>query len=262
MNLKNKIKKQLTIGTWITIDHTVIYQSISEYPFDWVLIDLEHSAIDFSGLHQAISFFKKTNIACLVRPPIVDKIYIKRIMDFGADGIIIPNIKSVEDIKNAQSFMKYPPDGERGAGLFSAQRFGNDFERYYKESNSDTVLIAQVENQHALNNISDIVHSRLIDGIMVGPYDLTSSMGIAGKFDDNNYLNELEKIKVVASKNDIPLGIHVVDPDPHALKKAIDDGFKFIGYGLDFKFITSHLNKLQELKKWNNEYLYLAEQVF
>jgi 2-dehydro-3-deoxyglucarate aldolase len=245
MKLKDKIKQGSTLGTWITIDHPVIYQSIAEYPFDWVLIDLEHSAIDLSGLHQAITFFKNTNIRCLVRPPIVDNIYIKRIMDCGADGIIVPNIKNVDDINDAINYMKYPPEGSRGAGLFSAQNFGNNFESYYSNNNKESVLIVQIENCEAVKNLNEIVTIKHIDALMIGPYDLTSSLGIAGEFDNPLYLNELDKIKTIAIKNNIPFGMHIVEPDLDKLKKAREEGYSFLGYGLDFKFIISHLNQLK-----------------
>tara|TARA_Y100000389_G_C17458536_1_gene519875 strand:- start:52 stop:813 length:762 start_codon:yes stop_codon:yes gene_type:complete len=245
MNLKDKIKKGNTLGTWITIDHPVIYQAISEYPFDWILIDLEHSAIDFSGLHQAISFFKNTNIGCLVRPPVVDNIYIKRIMDCGADGIIAPNIKNSADVNHALDYMKYPPEGSRGAGLFSAQRFGNSFDSYYSKNNKESVLVVQIENCEAVKNLNKIVAIKHIDALMIGPYDLTSSLGIAGEFDNPLYLNELDKIKSIALKNNIPIGMHIVEPDFAKLRTARKEGYSFLGYGLDFKFIISHLNKLK-----------------
>jgi len=245
MNLKNKIKNGSTLGTWITIDHPVIYQSIAEYPFDWVLIELEHSAIDFSGLHQAISFFKNTNIGCLVRPPTVDNIYIKRIMDCGADGIIAPNIRNVKEVNDAVNFMKYPPEGIRGAGLFSAQNFGNNFDSYYRNNNKETVLVVQIENREAVKNLNEIVAVKHIDALMIGPYDLTSSLGIAGEFDNSLYLNELDKIKSIALKNNIPIGMHIVEPDFDKLRIAKEEGYSFLGYGLDFKFIISHLNKLK-----------------
>ena len=250
MNLKNKIKKQNTLGTWITIDHPVVYQSISQYPFDWVLIDLEHSAIDFSGLHQAISFFKNTDIGCLVRPPVVDNIYIKRIMDFGADGIIIPNVKSSQDVASAVDFMKYPPIGSRGAGLFSAQSFGNNFDSYYQSNNSESVLIVQIENKDAVNNLDDILGNNHIDAMIIGPYDLSSSLGIAGEFNNKLYINELNKIKKIAKNQKIAMGIHIVEPDLKNLEKAKKEGFQFLGFGLDFKFITHHLNIL---KNYNHE---------
>ena len=247
MNLKNKIKNGSTLGTWITIDHPVIYQSISEYPFDWVLIELEHSAIDFSGLHQAISFFKNTNIGCLVRPPIVDNIYIKRIMDCGADGIIAPNISSLEDVNDALKFMKYPPEGKRGAGLFSAQNFGNNFDSYYHKNNKESVLVVQIENCDAVENLNEIITVKHIDALMIGPYDLTSSLGIAGEFENPLLLNEVYKIKNIARENNIPIGMHIVEPDPKKLIAARNEGYSFLGYGLDFKFIVSHLNSLKDI---------------
>lgn len=244
-SLRNKVKNGFTIGTWVTIDHPVIYQSIAEYPFDWVLIDLEHSAIDFSGLHQAIAFFRNTSIGCLVRPPIVDNIYIKRIMDFGADGIIIPNVKTLKDVEDAVNYMKYPPEGLRGAGLFSAQGFGNNFESYYRDNNQESVLVVQIENNLAVKNLKDIATNPYIDALMIGPYDLSSSLGVAGEFEHPKYLNEIDKIKKIAQKNNISIGVHIVEPDFAKLEAAKKDGYNFLGYGLDFKFIISHLNQIK-----------------
>ena len=248
MKLKDKIREKNTLGTWITIDHQVVYEAVAQYDFDWVLIDLEHSAIDFSGLHKAISFFNKTEIGCLVRPPVIDNIYIKRIMDFGADGIVIPNVENSKDIESAVNFMKYPPKGSRGAGLFSAQDYGNNFDNYYTSSNSNSVLVVQIENKEAVKNLDDIVDNSSIDAILIGPYDLSSSLGLPGDFQNKLYIKEIEKIKKIANAKNISIGIHVIEPELKNLELAREQGFKFVGYGLDFKFITNHLLSLKKYK--------------
>ena len=82
--------------------------------------------------------------------------------------------------------------------------------------------------------------------MMIGPYDLSSSLGIAGEFENPLYLNELDKIKNIALENNIPIGMHIVEPDPKKLIDARNEGYSFLGYGLDFKFIVSHLNSLKD----------------
>jgi 2-dehydro-3-deoxyglucarate aldolase len=142
--------------------------------------------------------------------------------------------------------MKYPPDGKRGAGLFSAQNFGNNFDSYYNKNNKESILVVQIENCDAVENLNEIVEVKHVDAFMIGPYDLTSSLGIAGEFENPIYLNELDKIKNIALENNIPIGMHIVEPDPKKLIAARKEGYSFLGYGLDFKFIVSHLNSLKD----------------
>ena len=168
-------------------------------------------------------------------------------MDCGADGIIAPNISSLEDVNDAVKFMKYPPEGKRGAGLFSAQNFGNNFDSYYRKNNKESVLVVQIENCDAVENLNEIITVKHIDALMIGPYDLTSSLGIAGEFENPLFLNEVDKIKNIARDNNIPIGMHIVEPDPKKLIAARNEGYSFLGYGLDFKFIISHLNSLKDI---------------
>ena len=131
--LKRKLKKnRLTVGSWITIGHPAIPEILFNAGFEWLAIDMEHNTIDKSMMQNLISVIQSKDIAALVRVEKNDEVFIKHALDSGADGIIVPMIKSKNDAINAVEYAKYPPLGKRGVGLSRAQNYGQNFEDYKK----------------------------------------------------------------------------------------------------------------------------------
>ena len=120
-NLKEKLKKNLpTIGSWVTIGHPSIVEIMATAGFEWLTIDLEHSAIDISKAMELITVIQANDMAALVRVSKNEEVVIKRVLDAGADGVIVPMVRTVEDAQQAVDYVKYPPFGKRGVGLCRA----------------------------------------------------------------------------------------------------------------------------------------------
>src|SRR4051794_33113773 len=167
--LKQKLQnREVTIGSWITIGHQAIIDVLAEAGFDWLTVDLEHTAIDYNELQILIAFIQSHNIAALVRVSKNEEVVIKRALDSGADGIIVPMICSGDDAKKAVEFAKYPPVGKRGVGLSRAQRYSFGFEEYKKWHTENLVIIAQVEHIDGVNNVQSIIDTEGIDGTFIG----------------------------------------------------------------------------------------------
>ena len=128
-------------------------------------------------------------------------------------GIIVPNITSLEEVEMSYQAMKYPPQGTRGVGLARAQKYGRGFSEYLDWQKEESVLIAQIENIKAIDNLEDIFSSGLIDAYMIGPYDLSASMGIPGNFDDKGFIEATEEIKRIAEEYSITSGLHMTPPN-------------------------------------------------
>ena len=174
--LKQKIKnKENTIGSWITIPHQSVIDILAEAGFDWLCIDLEHTAIDYNEVQVLIGFIQARGMAALVRVSKNEEVVIKRVLDSGADGIVVPMICTADEAKLAVEYAKYPPIGKRGVGLNRAQRYGFAFEDYRKWVDNSQVIIAQIEHYEAINNLEFIIETAGIDGVFIGPYDLSSS---------------------------------------------------------------------------------------
>ncbi|MFT4155386.1 HpcH/HpaI aldolase family protein [Parafilimonas sp.] len=236
--LKQRLKhKENTIGSWITIGHQVVIDVLSNAGFDWLCIDLEHTAVDFNELQVLIGFIQSYNMAALVRVYKNEEVVIKRALDSGADGIIVPMICSGQEAKQAVEYAKYPPVGKRGVGLNRAQRYGFGFDEYKKWVDESLVVIAQIEHIDGVNNIEEIIRTEGIDGVFIGPYDLSASLGIPGKYNEPIVIEALKKFEDACLAGNISMGYHVVEPDFNLVKDKQSAGYSFIAFSTDFLFM-------------------------
>lgn len=236
--LKSKLQgNELTIGSWLTIPHHSIVEIMSSAGFDWLTIDIEHSAIDFQSTQNLIGHIQANDMEALVRVSKNDEVIIKRVMDAGANGVIIPMVNSVEQAQEAVSYVKYPPFGKRGVGLSRAQHYGLNFESYKAWVQEESVVIVQIEHIEAVENLSEILDVEGVDGIIVGPYDLSASMGKPGMFDDEDVKEVLEKIDRITIEKNKPLGFHVIDSSYLKMMEKIEKKYSFLAFSLDFFFL-------------------------
>jgi 2-dehydro-3-deoxyglucarate aldolase len=198
MSLKDKLKNnQLTLGSWITIGHPSVVDIMASAGFEWLVIDMEHTSIDLTMAHNLIATIQANGLKALVRVSKNEEVIIKRILDMGADGIVVPMIKSKEEAQEAIDYAKYPPIGKRGVGLFRAQKYGLGFDEYKKWVNEELVIIAQIEHYEAVDNIKEIITTDGIDGVIIGPYDLSGSMGFPGEYDREDVKKAIAKVLIV-----------------------------------------------------------------
>lgn len=238
MSLKQKLKNnELTIGSWITIGHTSVVDIMSSAGFEWLVVDMEHTSIDLETAHHLISTIQANNMKALVRVSKNEEVIIKRILDMGADGIVVPMVKNKEDAIQAVGYAKYPPVGRRGVGLFRAQKYGLGFEEYKKWVNEELVIIAQIEDQEAVSNIEDIITIDGIDGVIIGPYDLSGSMGYPGEYHRVEVKEGIQTVLEKCKAHNIPSGFHVIESNSEKLQLRIDEGCTFLAYSLDFFFL-------------------------
>ena len=237
-SLKSKLKNnELTIGSWITIGHPAIPEILSQAGFDWLVVDIEHNSIDLSMIQTLIATIQSYGIAALVRVCKNEETIIKHVLDAGADGIIVPMVCSKQDAEMAIDYSKYPPRGKRGVGLSRAQQYGYNFESYKEWVEKDSVVIAQIEHIDAINNLEEIINVDGIDGTIIGPYDLSGSMGKSGHYDEDDVKEALKKYESICLENNVTLGFHVVDTNPDRIKDKINEKYSFLAYGTDFLFM-------------------------
>ena len=238
MQLKSKLENNiLTVGSWITLAHPAIAEIMSRRGFDWVTVDLEHSVINIREAEELIRVIDLCGNTPLVRLSSNDPVQIKRVMDAGSAGGILPMVRSLEDIDKAFSAIHYPSAGARGVGLARAQGYGVRFQEYKGWLEKNAVLIAQIENIDAVNNIESILSSDKVDGYLIGPYDLSASMGVPGDLDHPDVITAIKKIKHAGLSTKKPGGLHVVEPDPQKLDSLINDGFLFLAYSVDIRML-------------------------
>jgi len=235
---KNKLKQMLqknecTYGSWLTISNILIPEILSFASFDWLTIDMEHSSIELSDVLPLIISIEKNNMVPLVRIGENNSNLIKRIMDAGAYGIIVANICNKIEAEKVVNAVKYPPIGNRGVGLYRAQGFGETFKDYKKWVKDESIVIIQIEHINAVNNINEIFSVKGIDAFMVGPYDLSASLGKPGDFESDAFKDALNTIQTAAKKYNLCSGFHSVSSDPKEVIKLREQGYKFLAYSVD-----------------------------
>jgi 2-keto-3-deoxy-L-rhamnonate aldolase RhmA len=253
-HLKSKLKtKELTIGSWISFGFTQTCEMMAKARFEWLVVDMEHTAIDNNQCLQLIQIIESNGVTPLVRVGANDPLLIKRAMDAGAHGIIVPMVNSVEDAKKAINSLYYPPVGNRGVGLGRAQNYGIEFEEYKKWAKTEIIFIPQIEHIDGVNSLEDILALEEVDGFIVGPYDLSGSLNVPGKWEHPDVVNALNKVKNVVSNNKKPGGFHIVHSNHKELEQRIAEGYTFIAYGDDMVFfaetIATETDFISELTK-------------
>jgi len=242
--LKNKLRnKEITIGSWVTINHPSIIEIMSNKGFDWLTLDIEHSSFDFENIKNLIAHIQYNNMAALVRVYENDEVVIKRVMDAGADGIIVPMINSLNDVKKVNDYLYYPPKGKRGVGLNRAQKYGLGFNEYKDWLLNDAVFIAQIEHIEAIKNLDEILNSDLVDSLMIGPYDLSASMGFPGEYERKEVQEALSQFVQKCSKSEKSFGYHIVPPNSELVIEKLKQGYNFLAFSLDFYFLGDIIDK-------------------
>jgi 2-dehydro-3-deoxyglucarate aldolase len=243
-------RKIAEIGSWITLNHFSIAEIMADAGFDWLCVDMEHSVTDYFEAQQLIAIIQSKGIKAYVRVGENNVRIIKRVLDAGADGIIVPLVTTVADAKKAIDAVKYPPFGKRGVGLARAQKYGFGFEEYKTNTANTIKLIVQIEHVDAIPNLDQILQLEGIDGTFIGPYDLSGSMGKPGKYHDEDVKAVLQQYKKIVSNYDKLIGYHVIEPDIKLVQEKIKEGYNFVAFSLDTIFLGSKvMGEMKKLKK-------------
>ena len=229
---------KISLGTWISLYNEGIAEILANAGYEWVTIDLEHSSISISEAEKLIRVIDNCGAKPMVRVSSNNEVQIKRVLDAGAKGILIPMVTSVNDVQNALMYINYPPKGKRGMGLSRAQGYGeiNKKTLYINRYSDQIELYIQIESENALSNIDELF-SLDINGYMIGPYDLSASMGIPGDFLNSKFIEVEEHILKTAKKYNIKRGYHIVEPDKEELDLKISKGYDFIAFSVDFRML-------------------------
>lgn len=250
-SLKTRLKRnELTIGSWLQIGSPVVAEIMSQAGFEWLVVDMEHSAIGIDTAQSLIQVIDLAGCVPLVRLSSNDATLIKRVMDAGSQGIIIPNVNSAHEAVAAVQAVRYPPEGTRGVGLWRAQGYGFDFDTYRQWQASESLVIVQIEHIEAVHHFEAILDVDGVDGFIIGPYDLSASLGNPGDFEHPDFRAVIDKIHRISRQRNAVMGTHVVMPDVSAVKERIEEGYRFIAFGIDTLFLGhSCRESLKAIKK-------------
>jgi 2-dehydro-3-deoxyglucarate aldolase len=227
--LKSKFRsRQKVFAGWTSIAHPSISEIIARSGVDFIGIDIEHSTISQEQSQRIIVACQANGITCLPRVATHNMEMIKRLLDSGADGVMVPMVNTPEEAKRIISWCKYPPKGTRSFGISRAQGYGFDFDEYVKGWNDSSLLIVQIESIEGVENVEKILSFDEIDGAMIGPYDISGSLGIPGQLDHPRVVEAANKVIAACKKHGKACGTQVIDPNPGNVKKALSDGYTFV----------------------------------
>ena len=231
-----------SIGSWMQIPHSSVAEIMGEAGYDWVAIDLEHGSI---SVHQLPDLFRALELGGtlpLVRLAQGQPKDCKQALDAGAGGVIVPMVENAEQLKQVRDACRWPPAGTRGVGFSRANLFGKQFSAYSEEAQAP-LLIAQIEHIRAVENLESILRVEGLDAILIGPYDLSASMGLTAQFENHEFMVTMSRILTLAHDVRIPCGVHVVQPDPAELEMRIAEGYRLIAYSIDAVFLNISTQK-------------------
>jgi len=227
-----------SIGSWMQIPHPSVAEIMGDAGYDWVAVDMEHGAV---SAHQLPDLFRALELGGtlpLARIAEGTPKECKQVLDAGAGGVIVPMIESAEQLKAIRDACRWPPSGSRGVGFSRANLFGKYFETYRAEAQAP-LLVAMIEHIRAVEKLDELLQVEGLDAIMIGPYDMSASMGLTAQFDAPEFRATMEIILDLCTRNRIPCGVHVVKPELEGMRQRIVQGYRFIAYSIDSVFLNT-----------------------
>ena len=227
-------KGEVALGSWVTIGNPEVVEMLSLLGFDWLLLDAEHAPLDIRLL-EYMMMAVRGEATPLVRVPANDPVYVKRVLDIGAAGILFPLVSTAEEAKLAVRSTRYPPSGIRGVGPRRAASYGLRSAEYFNEADK-VVVVVQIETREAVENIESILAIEGVNAFFVGPNDLSFSFGCRS-WREEPVLKALEKVAEASRSTGVPGGMYC--PDDESLKHALSLGFKLIALGSDYRYLIA-----------------------
>jgi 2-keto-3-deoxy-L-rhamnonate aldolase RhmA len=227
-----------SIGTWLSLPNESVAEIFAKAGYEWVVIDLEHSAININQAEQLIRVIDLAGSKPFVRLSGHSASQIKRVLDAGAKGILAPMVESQAQIEGIVVACHYPPRGNRGMGLARAQGYGeaNAKSEYITTTSKHIEIYAQIESVAGIANL-DSIFSQEIDGYFIGPYDLSASLGNPGIFDSDDFIEAEEQILKASQRHQVNAGYHLVEPNAKQIPILLNKGYDMIAFSVDIRML-------------------------
>lgn len=229
------------LGTMVTLASGASAEVLASLGFDWLFVDGEHGPLEARELTEILQAVGDKT-ACIVRVPEAAEVPIKRALDLGAHGIIVPQVNTAEQAANVVRWARYAPEGSRGVGLARAHGYGLKFREYLSAANREIAVIVQAEHARAVENIEAIVRVPGVDAVLLGPYDLSASLGKLGQVDDPAVVAAIGRVTDVCRAAGMPLGYFGVTAA--AVRPYVERGYTLIVAGVDTLYLAQSAQAL------------------
>ena len=230
--LKRKLAAgEMTYGLWVSLEAPTITEIACELGLDWVVIDVEHGHMDFKEVVDHLRVVRNTGTTGLVRIQEIEKGRIKRLLDIGAEGLLIPQIDSPDEIRQAIQYAKYPPRGVRGVAVERSTKWGLELAEGTRRADAETLIIPMIETVAAGNAVDEIVAIPGIDAIFFGPADYCASSGYLGEWNQPQAMSRMMAIQSRVRAAKIPCGI--LAGSVEEARQRREQGFSLVALGTD-----------------------------
>jgi len=229
-------RREKLIGTMVTLASASSAEVLASLGFDWLFVDAEHGPLEtreLLGILQSVG----DKAACIVRVPEAAELPIKKALDLGAHGIIVPQVNTAEQAADVVRWSRYAPEGARGVGLARAHGYGLKFREYLSAANREIAVIVQAEHARAVDNIDAIVRVPGVDAVLLGPYDLSASLGKMGQIDAPEVVAAIGRVTEACRAVGMPLGHFGVTAA--AVRPFIARGYTLLVAGVDTLYLAN-----------------------
>ncbi len=238
---------QPVFGAWTSLAHPSITEMFTAAGVDFVGIDLEHSTISQEQAQRIIAAAQAGGAACLPRVASHNGEQIKRLLDSGADGVIVPNVSTRAEVEQIIAWCKYPPVGRRSYGVARAQGYGADFTAYVERWNDRSSLIIQIESVAGVEAIDELLTYEAVDGVMIGPYDISGSMGIPGQLEHPRVAEACARVIEACRRHHKACGTQAIEPTEQAVAAALETGYTFVVLASDVFILWKWSERMRRL---------------
>ena len=237
------------LGGWTSLAHPSITEIFTSAGLDFIGIDLEHSTISLEQAGRIIAATHAGGAACLPRISSHNGEQIKRLLDSGADGIIVPNVSRLSEVEQVVEWCKYPPLGKRSYGVARAQDYGFNFEEYTRTWNERSLIVIQIESKEGIEAADDLLSHDCLDGAMIGPYDLSGSLGIPGQLSDPRVTAACARVVETCRRKGRACGTQIIDPTEENVGVAFGAGYTFVVLASDVFVLWKWSERMRKLAR-------------
>jgi 2-keto-3-deoxy-L-rhamnonate aldolase RhmA len=243
------VARERVFGGWVSYTDVSITETFAKAGFDFIAIDMEHTAISIDEAKRIITSAQSEGACCLPRPVSHTNDLIKPLLEAGADGMFIQMVETPEQVREIIDNTKYPPLGKRSYGVNRAHGYGFDFDRYIVDWNESSSLILQIESIRAVENIDKLLAFPEVDGVMVGPYDISGSLGVPGEINHPLVREAGRKVIEAAARAGKSCCTQIADVTVAKVEDAFDQGFTFVILGSDLFVLWKWAENIQSMIK-------------
>jgi 2-keto-3-deoxy-L-rhamnonate aldolase RhmA len=230
---------ETTFGLWVTLESPTVTEIAAELGLDWICVDTEHGHLDFREVMEHLRAAAGSGLSVLVRVSDIHLDLIKRALDMGAQGLLLPLVRSAADVERGFQAGMYPPRGRRGVGGERAVRWGLRWDEYLAAANDETLVIPMIETREAVEEIEPILAVPGLDAVFFGPADLSASYGHLGQWEGPGVAERIQGIVGRAAASRMAAGVLARTPDE--ARERLAQGFRMVALGSDTSLLIEAL---------------------